>query len=59
MKDEKRLRKIADKIINLEINIRKNRNAEECEEEIQRLSRNLSVEEMMFIDDYISEKMYH
>lgn len=59
MKDEKRLKKIADKIINLEINIRKNRNAEECEEEIQRLSRNLSVEEMMFIDDYISEKMYH
>ena len=59
MKDEKRLRKIADKIINLEINIRKNRNAEECEEEIQRLSRNLSVEEMMFIADYISEKMYH
>lgn len=59
MKSEKKLKKIAEKILTLETNIRKGRDIEENQVEIERLTSELSVEEMIMIDDYIAEKMYH
>lgn len=59
MKSEKKLQKIAEKILSLEANTRKGRDTDESQAEIERITNELSVEEMMMIDDYIAEKMYH
>lgn len=58
MKAQKRLEKIARRILNLQLEINKGRNVEENEEEIQRLSEDLSIEDMLWIDEYITEKLY-
>ena len=58
MKAQKRLEKIARRILNLQLEINKGRNVEENEEEIQRLSEDLSMEDMLWIDEYITEKLY-
>lgn len=58
MKTEKRLEKIAKRMLNLTLDIEKGRNVEEKEEEIQRLSSDLSVEDMLWIDEYIMNRMH-
>lgn len=52
---EKRLQKLAKKLVALELKAREG-NSEQVMEEISKLCEGLSVEDMFYIDDYIMEK---
>lgn len=56
MKKEKKLEKIAKKIAELENKIATGKDTELCENQIMELSKNLTLEEMLAIDDYIMSK---
>lgn len=56
MKKEKKLEKIAKKIAELENKIATEKDTELCENQIMELSKNLTLEEMLAIDDYIMSK---
>lgn len=56
MKKEKKLEKIAKKIAELENKMATGKDTELCENQIMELSKNLTLEEMLVIDDYIMSK---
>ena len=56
MKKEKKLEKIAKKIAELENKMATEKDTELCENQIMELSKNLTLEEMLAIDDYIMSK---
>lgn len=56
MKKEKKLEKIAKKIAELENKMATGKDTELCENQIMELSKNLILEEMLAIDDYIMSK---
>ena len=56
MKKEKKLEKIAKKIAELENKMATGKDTELCENQIMELSKNLTLEEMLAIDDYIMSK---
>lgn len=56
MKKEKKLEKIAKKIAELENKMVTGKDTELCENQIMELSKNLTLEEMLAIDDYIMSK---
>lgn len=56
MKKEKKLEKIAKKIAELENKMATGKDTELCENQIMELSKNLTLEEMLAIDDFIMSK---
>ena len=56
MKKEKKLEKIAKKIAESENKMATGKDTELCENQIMELSKNLTLEEMLAIDDYIMSK---
>lgn len=53
---EKQLQKIANKILQLEANIEKDFEIEKSQQEIERLMRSLSMEEILQLDDLIFKR---
>ena len=58
MKDEKRLKKIAKQIYNLEQEYQLGKNIQENMNKIEQLIQTLSIEEMFIIDEYIINKNF-
>ncbi len=56
MKREKKLIKIANEIVELEKQMALGKNVKTCESKIMEMSDSLSLEEMLFVDNYIMEK---
>lgn len=56
MKKEKKLEKIAKKIAELENKMATEKDPELCENQIMELSKDLTLEEMLEIDDFIMSK---
>lgn len=56
MQRNKKLERVANKIIKLERKISLGKNVQETEFEIQKIMDSLTIEDMMFIDDYIMKK---
>lgn len=56
MKENKKIMRLAKKIASLEKKLYSGVNAEQVAEEIEEISRSLSVEEMILVDEYITEK---
>lgn len=54
--DEKKLEKIAKKIVKIEEQRLKNRNNDSAEEQLEELISNLSIVDLMELDDYIQSK---
>lgn len=53
--NEKRLQRLAKKIANLEKDIRKGKNTEAAEIEMNNLIADLSTEDLILLDEYIQE----
>lgn len=53
--NEKRLQRLAKKIANLEKDIRKGKNTETAEIEMNNLIADLSTEDLILLDEYIQE----
>ena len=56
MKDGNKIKKLAKKIIKLELECQNGTNISKNMSKIEQLTRNLSLEEMLAIDTYIQEK---
>lgn len=58
MKDErnKRIKRIAQKIVNLEEGLQLGKNVKENQQKIEDIMSSLSVEDMLQIDEYITKK---
>ena len=59
MKSEKELQEIADKILKLETSISLGKNIESNQEKILNIMSSLSLEEMSFVDEIITKKIYN
>lgn len=53
--NEKKLQRLAKKIANLEKDIRKGKNAETAENEINNLIADLSTDDLILLDEYIQK----
>lgn len=60
MKDErnKRIKRIAQKIVNLEEELQLGKNVKENQQKIEDIMSSLSVEDMLQIDEYITKKKF-
>ena len=58
MKDEKKLKELAEQIYNLEQECQRKNNIQEKMNKIEQLTQTLSLEEMFIIDTYIMEKNF-
>lgn len=56
MQRNKKLERAANKIMKLERKISLGKDVQEAESEIQKITDSLTLEDMMFIDDYIMKK---
>lgn len=56
MKD-KELQQIADKILQLQLQCKKNFNLEQNLQDIEKIAKNLSLEDIIFVDNYIQNKL--
>ena len=56
MKDGNKIKKLAEKIVKLELECQNGTNICKNMSKIEQLTRNLSLEEMLAIDTYIQEK---
>lgn len=56
MKDGNKIKKLAKKIVKLELECQNETNISKNMSKIEQLTRNLSLEEMLAIDTYIQEK---
>lgn len=56
MKDGNKIKKLAKKIVKLELECQNGTNISRNMSKIEQLTRNLSLEEMLAIDTYIQEK---
>lgn len=56
MKDGNKIKKMAKKIVKLELECQNGTNISKNMSKIEQLTRNLSLEEMLAIDTYIQEK---
>ena len=56
MKDGNKIKKLAEEIVKLELECQNGTNISRNMSEIEQLTRNLSLEEMLAIDTYIQEK---
>lgn len=56
MKDGNKIKKLAKKIVKLELECQNGTNISKNMSKIEQLTRNLSLEEMLAIDTYIQEK---
>lgn len=56
MKDGNKIKKLAEKIVELELECQNGTNISKNMSKIEQLTRNLSLEEMLAIDTYIQEK---
>jgi hypothetical protein len=59
MKSKKELQEIADKILKLETSISLGKNIESNQEKILNIMSSLSLEEMSFVDEIITKKIYN
>ena len=59
MKSKKELQEIADKILKLETSISLGKNIESNQEKILNIMSSLSLEEMSFVDETITKKIYN
>lgn len=56
MKDGNKIKKLAEKIVKLELECQNGTNISKNMSKLEQLTRNLSLEEMLAIDTYIQEK---
>ena len=58
MKIDKKIKRIAEQILELERDLQKGKNVEENQAKLEKIANSLSIEEMIIIDDYIDTIMH-
>lgn len=58
MKIDKKIKRIAEQILELERDLQRGKNVEENQAKLEKIANSLSIEEMIIIDDYIDTIMH-